>query len=242
MRGVRELCGDLGRPVETLALDDRVAGEHLVGFRVRPVGHHRNAVAQLDAPGVHRRGQAAGVDELTGLDQFGVPLGHELVQCRHVRGRPRRLVGGLAGHRVVVPLRAGHHDHVLHGGSSPPAPHPVPRHQRRRSHRRVPDTPPRLTCDRPGRRSTVPTPLVCRATATGVGPAITARSPAGPTRAAGSRAASPHSWTGHAVGRHRPPVAEHVTWPSAAGGDPQRPVASSGPSPPLLRWVVPPSG
>ncbi len=43
--------GDLGRPVEALAVHDPVAGEHLLGLGVRPVGHHRHAVLAAGSAG-----------------------------------------------------------------------------------------------------------------------------------------------------------------------------------------------
>src|SRR5690606_39241352 len=68
--------GDLGSPVEAVAFDDGVPGEHLLGLRVRSVGHHRHAALHPVHPaGVGRRGQAAGVDELARLDQLLVPGG-----------------------------------------------------------------------------------------------------------------------------------------------------------------------
>ena len=48
--GLTKPRGDLDGPVEARALDDRVAGEHLLGLRVRPVGDHRRA-ARAAAPG-----------------------------------------------------------------------------------------------------------------------------------------------------------------------------------------------
>jgi hypothetical protein len=44
-RRIRQPGRDLGRPVEAVALDDPVPGQHLLGFGVRPVGDHRSAAS-----------------------------------------------------------------------------------------------------------------------------------------------------------------------------------------------------
>src|SRR5262245_62244133 len=63
--------GDLGRSVEAVALDDGVAGEDLLGLRVRSVGDDGSTVAPaLDPPGVSRSREAPAVDGLTGRDEL----------------------------------------------------------------------------------------------------------------------------------------------------------------------------
>ena len=86
-----EAGGDLGRPVEALALDDPVAGEYLLGFGVGAVGYHRGPLFELDPPSVHRSAQASGLDQLARVQQFLVERSHERPQRRPVLLRPRGL-------------------------------------------------------------------------------------------------------------------------------------------------------
>src|SRR5262245_23858498 len=110
---------DLGRPVEAVALDDGVAGEDLLGLRVRAVGHDGSTVAPaLDPPGVGWSSETLAVDGLTGLDELARPLLHEGVHLGDRLWIPCRSIGRVADHEVVVLLRRVEHDDVPHGTSS----------------------------------------------------------------------------------------------------------------------------
>src|SRR5262249_17763520 len=90
-------------------------GQYLLGFRVRPVGHHRRAALQPDPAGMHRGGQAPGFHQFPGLGQLGVEPLHERSQGSEVRWGPARLPSaGLARQGVIILPRPVNQDHVLH--------------------------------------------------------------------------------------------------------------------------------
>jgi len=117
---VRQPGGDLGRPVEAVAVDEPVPGQDLLGLGIGVVGHHRGTLPQPDPAGVHRGGQALRVDQLPGFGQAFAERLHELAHRRELGRGPGRLAGsGVARHRVVVLLGSVHQDQVLHGLSRP---------------------------------------------------------------------------------------------------------------------------
>ena len=115
---VRQPGGDLGRPVEAVAVDEPVPGQDLLGFGVRAVGHHRARVPQPDPAGVDRGGQALRVHQFPGFGQVLAERLHELAHRRELGRGPGRLAARrVARHPVVVLLGSVHQDDVFHDSS-----------------------------------------------------------------------------------------------------------------------------
>ena len=79
--------GEVHSPLDFAPRPDSL-GQDFLGLGVRSVGDDSDAMVQLDAPGVHGRGQAARLDQFPGLGQFLAELLHERPHGGEILRRP----------------------------------------------------------------------------------------------------------------------------------------------------------